>query len=192
MNQFEEHLLCESLSKNVVRQDFLVLKLGDVSVTLFLLMIWLVEDFARIVVSCWTLSRQGQTRIKQDTACICMLMKWKFYFASWCCLIGFWMLSVFLALHESKNLRRWFPTLQHTTTSKHLFQGCIHWKKWVQNISCTSLLRCISQSFNHKSLPLRVWQPATSSLQWRSRFYQKMPRFSRETTFNVPMKHNEI
>ena len=34
MNQFEEHLLCESLSKNVVRQDFLVLKLGDVSVTL--------------------------------------------------------------------------------------------------------------------------------------------------------------
>ena len=35
MNQFEEHLLCESLSKNVVRQDFLVLKLGDVSVTLF-------------------------------------------------------------------------------------------------------------------------------------------------------------
>ena len=87
----------------------------------------------------------------------------KIYFASWCCLIGFWMLSVFLTLHESKNLRRWFPTLQHTTTSKHLLQGCIHWKKWVQNISCTSLLRCISQSFNHKSLPLRVLEPATSS-----------------------------
>ena len=101
----------------------------------------------------------------------------KIYFASWCCLIGFWMLSVFLALHESKHLRRWFPTLQHTTTSKHLFQGCIHWKKWFQNISCTSLLRCISQSFNHKSLPLRVLEPATSSLQWRSQFYQKRHGF---------------
>ena len=52
MNQFEESLLCESLSKNVVGQDFLVLKLGDVSVTLGFLVIWHVEDFARIVVSC--------------------------------------------------------------------------------------------------------------------------------------------